>query len=267
MDLHCRTVLVTGANRGIGSAIARRAAAEGAHVVLAGRRPAALAPLATELGADIAIADLSEPGGAERLAADQPEVDVLIANAAVSGVGSLLGMDIAEIDEALTVNLRAPIVLARLLAEAMVVRRSGHIVLIGSLNGKTALPGTSLYAATKFGLRGFARALRADLAPSGVGVSLVSPGFVRDEGMFARGGAKLPPGVGLTTPRRVADGVVTAVRHNRAEVDVAPATVRLGAAIGGTLPGVASRLATLLGAERSAEAMRAGLRRDEEPQA
>ena len=94
---------------------------------------------------------------------------------------------------------------------------------MSSLAGKAAAPGTSVYAATKFGLRGFALALREDLAAKGVGVSVSCPGFIRDAGMFAESGAKLPPYVGTKRPDDVARAVVKAIEHNRAELDVAPA--------------------------------------------
>ena len=68
----------------------------------------------------------------------------------------------------------------------MVARGPGHLVFISSLAGKAGAPGSSVYSATKFGLRGFGLALREDLADKGVGVSVVLPGFIRDAGMFAR---------------------------------------------------------------------------------
>ena len=80
-----------------------------------------------------------------------------------------------------------------------------------------------MYSATKFGLRGFALSLREDLRSAGVGVSVVLPGFIRDAGMFADTGVKLPLGVGTKAPEDVADAVLRASSTNRAEVDVAPA--------------------------------------------
>ena len=94
-----------------------------------------------------------------------------LANAGVPGSGRIETFSIEEIDRAIDVNLRAPVVLARRLAEGMAARGGGHIVFISSLNGKAAPPGTPIYAATKFGLRGFAQSLRQDLRPQGVGVS------------------------------------------------------------------------------------------------
>ena len=84
-------------------------------------------------------------------------------------------------------------VLARELAERMVARGSGHLVFMSSLSGKVGTPRSPVYSATKFGLRGLAQSLREDLRPSGVGVSAIFPGFVRDAGMFHDTGTKLPP--------------------------------------------------------------------------
>ncbi len=169
MQLTGRTVLLTGASGGLGHAIARRLHGAGARLVLTGRRTAVLEPLAAELGGARALAvDLGDRAEVRRLAETCADVDVLVANAALPGSGGLLGFSEEEIDRALEVNLRAPMILARLLAERMAARRSGHILLMSSLAGKTATPGSSVYSATKFGLRGFGRGLRGDLRAAGV---------------------------------------------------------------------------------------------------
>ncbi len=124
------------------------------------------------------------------------DVDVLVANAAVPGSGRLATYSVEEVDRALDVNLRAPIVLARALTPGMVGRGRGHVVFISSIAGKTATRGSSLYNATKYGLRGFSLALRSELRSDGVGVSAIFPGFVRGAGMFAETAIKLPFGVG-----------------------------------------------------------------------
>ena len=131
-----------------------------------------------------------------------PGVDILVANAGLPGAGWLAEFSAEEVKRALRVNLEAPMLLARALFPEMLERGSGHLVFVSSLSGKSASPRTSVYNATKFGLRGFALGLRTDLAPRGIGVSLVSPGFVRDAGMFADAGAKTPPLMGTTTPPR-----------------------------------------------------------------
>ena len=155
-----------------------------------------------------------------------------------------------EIDVALEVNLRAPIVLARVLAPEMARRGRGHLVFMSSLTGKAATPRASMYNATKFGMRGFAGALRADLHGSGVGVSIVCPGFIRDAGMFAEEHVKLPPGVGTSGTEDVARAVVTAIERNRGEVDVAPLPLRAGTAIAGLAPELAAGVARKLGSEQ-----------------
>ena len=100
---------------------------------------------------------------------------------------------------------------------------------MSSLSGKAAAPASSIYSAAKFGLRGFAHGARADLRGTGVGVSVIMPGFVRDAGMFADAGVKLPPGVGTSSPEQVARRVITAIERNRGEVTVAPFALRIGA--------------------------------------
>jgi short-subunit dehydrogenase len=142
----------------------------------------------------------------------------------------------------------------------MVARGRGHLLFMSSLSGKSATPGTSIYNATKFGLRGFASALRADLRPDGVGVSAVFPGFIRDAGMFAEADVKLPSGVGTASPEDVARATVQAIERNRAEIDVAPLPVRAGAVFAGIAPELAARVARRLGSEDIARAMDAGQR-------
>jgi short-subunit dehydrogenase len=134
----------------------------------------------------------------------------------------------------------------------MASRGSGHLVFIGSLSGKAATAGSSVYNATKFGLRGFALALRDELAPAGIGVSLVAPGFVSEAGMFADTGVTLPRGLSTRTPQQVADAVVRAILEDRGELEVAALTMRVGADIASLAPGLAARASRVLGGERLA---------------
>jgi short-subunit dehydrogenase len=251
------TALVTGATGGIGQAITAALAARGARLILSGRRREELERVAGEVGATTIVADLAARADVERLAAEAlaAEVDVLIANAALPGTGWLVDLSRADIDRVLEVNLRAPIVLARALAPAMSARGRGHMVFVSSLSGKTASPASSMYSATKFGLRGFALGLREDLRPHGVGVSVVTPGFIRDAGMYAKAGVKLPPGVGTKSPQDVAGAVIRAIERNRAELDVAPVGLRVGAGIGSVAPGLAAWASRVMGSERIAATM------------
>jgi short-subunit dehydrogenase len=254
------TVLLTGASGGLGQAIARALRQRGANLILTGRRVDVLEPLASELDARSLAVDLAAPAEVDRLVSEAGEVDILLANAGLPASGTLSSFTVEEIDRALTVNLRAPIVLSHALAPAMVERGRGHLLFMSSLAGKAATPGTSLYNATKYGLRGFASALRADLRGSGVGVSTVFPGFIRDAGMFAEADVKLPPGVGTRSPDHVAQAVLAAIERNRGEVDVAPLPLRVSAAFAGLAPELAAALARRLGSEEITRQMEAGQR-------
>ncbi|HEX3690997.1 MAG TPA: SDR family NAD(P)-dependent oxidoreductase, partial [Solirubrobacteraceae bacterium] len=224
---------------------------------------AELSQIAEDADARALVSDLAIAEDVDRLAAEAlgAGVDVLVANAAHPATGMLAALTQEQIDLMLAVNLRAPIALARALAPAMVERGRGHLVFISSLSGKSAQPASSLYSATKFGLRGFGLALREDLRGTGVGVSVVAPGFIRDSGMFAKTGVKLPPGVGTRTPQDVADAVIRAIEGNRAEIDVAPLGLRVGSAIASVAPGPAGWVSSKLGSGRIATEMDAGHRR------
>ena len=253
-------MLVTGATGGIGQAIARAFAGRGATLILSGRRTEVLKPLADELGAQAITCDLSDRAEVERLIADAGEVDVLVANAALPGTGALTDFTQEQLDRTLEVNLRAPIALARALAPQMIARGEGHLAFISSLNGRVATPLTSIYSATKFGLRGFALGLRQDLRAHGVGVTVVMPGFISEAGLFADAGVKLPPGVGMPSPTAVAGALIGAVERDRAEVDVAPVGLRIGAKIAGVAPGLAASAIRLARGERIASQLAEGQR-------
>jgi short-subunit dehydrogenase len=255
MNLSSRRVLLTGATGGIGHAIARALAARGAQLVLTGRRTDVLEPLAAELGAQSLSVDLSDRAPVERLIADAGQIDVLVANAALPGSGLLMDYTVDQVDRALEVNLRAPMVLARVLGEGMLDRGDGHLVFISSLAGKVVPTGSSVYSATKAGLRAFSQGLRQDLRGSGVGVSCVFPGFISDAGMYAETGIDLPRGVGTKRPEDVAAAVVKAIETNRGEIDVAPVPMRVGAVFGAVAPGVSATLQRKLGSEKISDAM------------
>jgi uncharacterized protein len=255
MQISGSKVLLTGATGGLGHAIARALSAKGAQLILTGRRVEVLEPLASELGARALAVDLSEPAEVDRLLSEAGELDILIANAALPGSGRLDSFTLEQIDRALEVNLRAPIALAHALVPEMVARGSGQLVFMSSLSGKAATAGSSIYNATKFGLRGFAGAMRAELHGTGVGVSAVFPGFIRDAGMFAEAGVELPRGVGTRSPEDVAKAVVEAIARNRGEVDVAPIPMRFGSAFAGLAPELSAAITRKSGGEKLAASM------------
>jgi short-subunit dehydrogenase len=247
--------LVTGATGGIGGAIARGLHARGATVILSGRREEVLEEIRSSLGdrVEIVAADLADTDAPARLAEAAGAVDVLVANAALPASGRVEDFSPEEIDRSLAVNLRAPVQLTRALLPGMLDRGRGHVVFVSSLSGKVASPRSGLYSATKFGLRGFASGLREDVEPLGIGVTVVFPSFISDAGFFAESGAKLPRWVGTRTPEQVADAVVRGVERERAEVDVAPLSLRLGTFVSQLAPVTAARVQRRLGAERIAD--------------
>jgi short-subunit dehydrogenase len=261
MELAGRKALLTGATGGLGRAIADAMAARGAVLLLSARKREALEEMAAGLpgqGHRVLPADLAEPGAAERLAEEAGEVDILVANAGLPATGWLTDFSAEEVKRALRVNLEAPMLMARVLFPAMVERGSGHLVFISSLSGKAPSPLTSIYNATKFGLRGFALGLRGDLGPKGVGVSLVSPGFIRDAGMFADAGAKPPPGMGTGTPEQVGAAVVRAIERDKAELAVAPLPLRVMSHFALSNPSIAVRAQSGSAGQKAAKALAEG---------
>ena len=258
MTLVAGRVLLTGATGGIGGAIARAFSGRGADLVLSGRRADVLDPLAREVGGRAVVCDLSDHADVARLIEAAGDVDVLVANAANPASGALTELSQEQIDAMLEVNLRAPIALARALAPPMCSRGRGQMVFISSLAGKAAAPASSIYSATKFGLRGFALGLREDLRPHGVGVSVVLPGFISDAGMFADAQVELPRGVGTRSPEQVAAAVIHAVERNRAELDVAPLGLRLGAGFASVAPELVAKVQRKIGGGRVASEIAAG---------
>ena len=260
VQLDNSTALVTGATGGIGQAIVRALHARGATVIASGRKREVLEKIAAELdGVEPLVADLSDPAQVATLV-DGRRIDVLVANAALPASGRLDSFSAEEIDRALDVNLRAPMQLARTLAPQMAERGTGHVVFISSLSGKMASAGASIYNATKFGLRGFSFALNEELRGTGVGATTVFPGFIRDAGMFADSGAKLPRGVGTRTPDDVAKAVIQGIERNRAEIAVAPVSLASGARLFGLAPGLVAGVNRRLGSDPLAESIAAGQR-------
>ena len=180
-----RAALVTGASRGIGAAIARRLAREGARVALVARDERALETLAAELGngAVAAACDLHLPGAADVVQAalddlGAAEPDILVNNAGSFVVAPVLETSVDLFRETLELNLTAPFAFVRTFLPGMRRRGAGHIVTVGSIADRAVFPGNAAYAASKHGLRALHEVLRAELLGSGVRTSLVSPGPV-----------------------------------------------------------------------------------------
>lgn len=238
MELKGSVAVVTGASRGLGVRIAESLAAKGAHLALAARSEESLQATARRVSRfgvkTIAVpTDVTEraslQGLVDRTTAELGPIDLLVNNAGVECVGYFEEADIDEIESTIATNLTGLITLTRLVVPGMIARRRGQIVNVSSAAGKVARPFGVVYSATKHAVVGFSWGLRAELEPKGVGVSVVCPSYVTDEGMFAtREAAAGPPPRALkaTTPQKVADAVVRAAERNRAEIVVGSALVK-----------------------------------------
>jgi short-subunit dehydrogenase len=238
-QIHRPVALVTGASRGIGAATARELARRGYALALAARSAAELNALAAELtrGGAPALAvptDMSRPDEVERLArvalAHFGRVDVLVNNAGVGGHGRHFArMAPEDLNHMLAVNFTAPVILTRALLPAMLERRNGAIVFVGSVAGRVALPGSALYSATKYGLRGLAHAVRREVKGRGVRVTLVAPGFI--DTTMTRDLHNVPK-VGAEPVARV---IADAIDRPRREIFV-PWYYRIGVLLDGLAP-------------------------------
>jgi short-subunit dehydrogenase len=267
MEITGRTALLTGATGGLGRAIAKGLALRGATVLLSSRKADELAELAASLpgeGHRTIVSDLADEGAGETLAAaaaEYGEVDIFVANAGLPGTGRVEELTPEGITRVLHVNLEAPIRATRAMLPGMLERGEGHFVYVSSLAGKAPSPRSAMYNASKFGLRGFTLAFRQDLHGTGVGASLVLPGFIRDAGMFADAEMSPPPGMGTSSPEEVADAVVKAIEADKAEIVVAPVQQRAVSALGSTFPSLAAvvqrgkgeRIAEQLAAKQSSK--------------
>ena len=233
--------LITGASRGIGEATARELARRGYRLALAARSAGPLEALSAELSRHGAPAlpvptDLCDARAIERLArlalAHFGRVDALIHNAGIGGHGPVARMGAGAAAATIGTNLLAPIELTRLLLPQMLERGSGNIVLIASVAGHIGLPSSATYSASKFGLRGFAHALRREVAQRGVGVTIISPGFIRTDMTRWMGNMPLPG------PEIVARSIAKALERPRREVFV-PGYYRLLVWLEHLLPGMA----------------------------
>ena len=181
-DLSDRRALVTGASGGIGGAIARRLHAQGAHVVLSGRRQDALQALADELGDRTATlaADLGAEDGVDQVLAalGKDGVDILVNNAGLTRDNLAMRMKDEEWQQVLDVNLTAGFRLIRGLLRGMMKKRFGRVINITSIVAVTGNPGQANYAAAKAGMIGMSKALAAEVASRGITVNCIAPGFI-----------------------------------------------------------------------------------------
>jgi short-subunit dehydrogenase len=250
MRLDGKVVLVTGGSAGIGAAVADRLAASGARVVVHGRDADRTAEVAVRVGGVPVLGDLALPGVAAEVAdaalAVHGRIDTLVANAGLGWSGPFVEMRAEQIDQLVALDLLAPLQLVRCLLPTMIERGSGHIALVGSIAGRTAVAGEAVYAATKAALDVFAESLRLEIRGTGVSVSLTIPGVV-DTGFFSARGRPYDRKRPRPLPAAdVAQALVDGIADDRAEIWI-PGWLRVAPAVRAVAPGLYRRLSARFG--------------------
>ena len=251
-----RVAVVTGASRGPGRHIAETLFDHGLKVVISARDADQLE--AVRSGFDrTGRRSLAVPGDitdarhrASLLEASDQKfgtVDILVNNAGILDPERLIETTLERIRSMFDINVIAAMDLARLALPAMVERHLGHIVNMASVSGLAAGPLASSYSGTMHAVMGFSQSLRQEVADHGVGVSVVCPGTVRDDGPFDQDIRDDPTGPPTVSPQQVADAVVRAITGNRDRVVVSPTRLMLAPMADGVSPAVAAVAARLSG--------------------
>jgi short-subunit dehydrogenase len=239
-------VLVTGASRGIGEAIARAFAARGCTLGLVARSTSELEQLALSLPGAGHVTLPADVGDASALAAAVErfgDLDVLVANAGMTHYMPFSELSLEQAEQMTRVNWLGTVYAAKAALGRMLVRRRGHIVVISSGAGLRSFPGAAVYGATKAAQRGFAEALRHELHGSGVSLTLVYPGEV-ESALHDHELERMPAWYRLdrrSPAGPLAEAVVEAVERDRRELFYPP-NVRLLRVAHGIAPGLADLL-------------------------
>jgi short-subunit dehydrogenase len=254
MDWKDRNVLLTGASRGLGAMIARTLAAKGANLVIAARSAEPLRALAAEctgvrvLAVPCDVGDAAALGALVEAAEAFGPIDILINNAGIEHAAPYETIPVETIEQIVRVNLVGPMVLTRLMLPHLLARGRGHVVNMSSVAGLGPAAFAEPYGATKHGLVGFTKALRATLKANGSGVSasVICPGFVADIGMYEvmrrDHGASTSLFMGLSRPELVVDAVIRAVEKDLPDIVVNPMPLRPTLALSVLFPRIMERV-------------------------
>lgn len=239
-------VIVTGASAGVGRAVAVSTARRGAQVGLIARSASGLSETLAAIGGRgaCATADVGEPiQAASAVTLLEKELGppaVLVCNAGIGAYGSWLTTEPEVFEATMRTNYFGSLHVLRAVAAGMIDRGQGHIVVVGSIAGHLGVPLEAAYSASKFALSGLAEALAIELAPRGVGLTLVSPGPI-DTGFFeSRGEPYRRRSPRPLRPERVAEAIVHAVDRGRAEV-VLPRRLRIAMVVRALSPSLYRR--------------------------
>lgn len=250
-DLKGKNALLTGGSKGLGPHIARFLAKEGVNLALTARSEGGLRDTAKDV-ADYKVNVKVYPGDItdqsfrkellENVKTDFSRLDILINNAGMEWVSSYTALTPDYIEKMVQTNLIAAMLLTRLALPDMLAQKSGHIVSMSSLGGKRGNPYGGTYCATKAGLIEWTRGLRLELDGTGVGVSVICPGFVKESGMFAEYNKKPPWISNATTPEKVSQAVIKSIKKDIGEISVNPGPTWMIPLLDAIHPGMANWL-------------------------
>jgi short-subunit dehydrogenase len=250
-NLNGKTAIITGGSRGLGTYIAEFLAKEGVNLALTARSEDGLRSTADDMSRyNVKVGtypvDITDQAGREKLLegikSDFGTIDLLINNAGMEWVCSYTALSTDFIETMIQTNLVAPMIFTRMVLPDLIAQGSGHIVTMSSLGGKRGNPYACTYSATKAGLIEWSKGLRQELSETGVGVSVVCPGFVAEAGMFAVYNQKPPWIAGETTPVKVAGAVMKAIKKDIDEIVVNPGPTWLMPLLDAIHPGMGNWL-------------------------
>jgi short-subunit dehydrogenase len=247
-----KVAVVTGASSGIGEATARELARRGWHCVLLARRRERLEPLAAELGGEFELCDVSEREDVERAAgailSRHPRIDLLVNNAGIPGRNDFFALEPERIEAVLKTNYLGSVWCARAFEPAL--QAGAHVVNVVSVAGTVAFAPAGPYAASKHAQLAFSRSLTGLLAPRGVQVHTVLPGFVETEGFPQRTALRSAFfRRAVVRPELVAERIANAVESGKRELFV-PRWYRVFAIGQALFPGLVARLVARSGYRR-----------------
>lgn len=241
-----RSVVITGAAGGLGSAIATSLHTRGAQLLLVDIASEPLRRLGDSLGVETLVADVSDPHGREQVVARSAAVgdgpDILINNAGVERASEFVRLQAEEIRHALDVNLVGTMLLTHALLPGMQRRGRGHVITIASMAGIKPVPFNAVYNTAKAGLVAFSTSLSKELDGSAVHATVICPTAVRQVGMWARVSDRLSPNRlvdrSTVTPDAVVAAVLRAITRRPRRVLVGSPLVQAGALLSALSPGI-----------------------------